>query len=193
MFAPFCVCFIQNNGLRTKKTHSGSIATKCVKKRFYAIPPLVIPPFACHRIVSQFPDPPFLVIVIYPLFLGFPIFLVFLYLFPFFSKDFGSSAKKKTLAVWRVEGQGGPEETSGCRESKLQFETLIVSNCLNDLRQRRAVRIAGRTYFWSTSSGDSETSKTSKKLPQNAMLLEVAPHRRNPKGDGRKRTGQKMS
>ena len=50
-FVRFCALFSCQNGLQ-KSANLRIIAQKCASKRFYAIPPLVIPPFACHRCKS---------------------------------------------------------------------------------------------------------------------------------------------
>ena len=52
LFSAFLCVFSCQNGLQ-KSTNLRIIAQKMCKKRFYAIPPLVIPPFACHRV---YPD-----------------------------------------------------------------------------------------------------------------------------------------
>ena len=65
------------------------------------------------------PDPPILAFFDFLAFFRFPISLAFLCVFPFFSKDFRGSAKRKTLAFfggfpcffqeskgWRVRGGG---------------------------------------------------------------------------------------
>ena len=47
-FVRFCAFFCQSE-LQQKRKSAQNSAKMC-KQRFYAIPPLVIPPFACHRL-----------------------------------------------------------------------------------------------------------------------------------------------
>ena len=52
-FVHFCAFFSYQNGLQKERKFAQNSA-KMSKKRFYAIPPLVIPPFACHRAQQLF-------------------------------------------------------------------------------------------------------------------------------------------
>ena len=48
LFCAFLSVFSYQNGLQKSANFAQNSARMCTK-RFHAIPPLVIPPFACHR------------------------------------------------------------------------------------------------------------------------------------------------